>query len=82
MALQDLLQAVDALSTEDLETLYVHISEQRQYRQPDDRHNAPLDMDELDEILADLRDGFDGKDLDELEWAMNVEYLEPLEDDQ
>ena len=37
-------------------------------------------MGALDQIFAELREGFNAKDLDELEWAMNVEYIEPLDD--
>ncbi len=46
-----------------------------------ERRNAPLDIEELKQIFAELREGFTEKDLEELEWAMNVEYIEPLDDD-
>jgi hypothetical protein len=47
-----------------------------------ERRNPPLNIDELKQIFADLREGFTEQDLEELEWAMNVEYIEPLDDDQ
>ena len=47
----------------------------------DDRHNNTLDMDDLKAIFADLREGFTEQDLDELDWAMNVEVVHPLDED-
>ena len=48
----------------------------------EDRVNEPLDMELLLQIFADLREGFTAQDLEELEWAMNVEYIEPLDVDE
>ncbi len=79
MALHELIRAVDELSSEDFEALYIHIHEQREYRQHSgsvDRHNDPIDMHDLRQILAELREGFSESDLDELKWAMNVEYVD------
>jgi hypothetical protein len=39
-------------------------------------------IDALMSIVDDLREGFSEQDLDQLEWAMNVEYIEPLDDDK
>ncbi len=47
-----------------------------------ERRNAPLDIEELKQIFAHLREGFTEKDLEDLEWAMNVEYIEPLDDNE
>jgi hypothetical protein len=85
MLLDDLLRTVDQLSEDELEILYFHVRQQREHRlhreegsETADRHVSPLDMDALMSIVDDLREGFSEKDLDELEWAMNVEYIEPL----
>lgn len=47
----------------------------------DDRHNHELDIDDLKQIFAELREGFTAQDLDELAWAMNVEVVKPLDED-
>jgi len=47
----------------------------------DDRHNSTLDMDDLKQIFSDLREGFTEQDLEELDWAMNVEVINPLDED-
>lgn len=84
MALSDLMREVKSLSSDELEALYLFVQDQREYRrlteqEPEetDRHPAPLDMDDLKQIFAELRDGFSEHDLEELDWAMNVEVIKP-----
>lgn len=74
MTLQDMLKAVDDLSPEEMRLLREHIEQkEREQRQP------KLDLAALEQVFADLRAGFSEEDLDELEWAMNVEYIEPVD---
>jgi hypothetical protein len=89
MTFDDMLQAVETLSPDELERLYQRIGRIRlntlidnSFVPPEfgDRDNLPLDIEELKEISAALREGFTEQDLEELEWAMNVEYIEPLDD--
>lgn len=88
MALSDVLQQIDTLSREELETVTARIRQQRERlgiievnTSEGDRHNEPLDMDFMRQLSADLREGFTEQDLEELEWAMNVEYIEPFVDE-
>ncbi len=90
MVLQDLIRAVDVLSSDELEALYLHIRQQREQRRlvQDGAQDGiimppiPLDVDILRQIGAALREGFSKADLEELDQAMNAEYIEPLDDDE
>lgn len=76
MSLADLIRAVDTLSIDEFELLYAHIMEQRERRRLDmaeDRPNDELNINDLRQIFAELRDGFSESDLDDLDWAMNLE---------
>jgi hypothetical protein len=89
MTLNELMRAVDTLSDAELLRLFAHLEEQRVRRfaareietPTEDRTNAPLDMRDLEEIFAEIRTGFTEHDLQELEWAMNNEFVEALPDD-
>jgi len=71
MALSDMLQAIEELSPEEFEALYTHVNHLYHQREGD-RRNEPLDIVELKQIFADLREGFDEADLQELTWAMST----------
>jgi hypothetical protein len=76
MTLDKLKEAINTLSREERQHLREYIEQ---------RETPPakkLDMDALDQIFAELREGFSEEDLDELEWAMNVEYVEPLDESE
>lgn len=74
MTLQDMLKAVESLSAEEIRLLRERIEQiERDQRPPE------LDIDALEQVFAELRAGFSDEDLDELEWAMNVEYIEPAD---
>ncbi|MCI0555803.1 MAG: hypothetical protein L0287_33065 [Anaerolineae bacterium] len=73
MTLAELIKAVDELSHEELRQL-------REYIEQQERKPAELDIDALEQVFAELREGFSKKDLEELEWAMNVEYIEAVDD--
>lgn len=83
MVLQDLIRAVDVLSSDELEALYLHIRQQREQRRlvQDEAQDGiimppiPLDVDSLRQIGAALREGFSEADLEELDQAMNAEYI-------
>lgn len=83
MTLADLIHAVDTLSSDDLETLATHIQHQRGRRvdqgMSGDRHPKQLDIEAIMQTFAELADGFSETDLDELDWAMNNEFIEPLD---
>ncbi len=66
MTLTELLQAIDTLSTEELQELREHI-EQRQ---------RAAAAETLVRALDDLREGLSDADLARLEWAMNVEIVQ------
>lgn len=78
LTLKELIRAVDELSSEEFETLYRHVREQHQHRgiqagQAEDHPSGPLYIAELKQLFAELREGFSPAELDELDWAMNVE---------
>ena len=88
MALSDLMREVKTLSRDDLEALYLFVQSRREQQQLRDaglaegeRDNDVLDVDELKGIFAELRAGFTEQDLEELDWAMNFEYVKPLDED-
>jgi hypothetical protein len=76
MTLDKLKEAIDQLSADERQHLREYI----------EQHETPstkkLDMRALDQVFAELREGFSEEDLDELEWAMNVEYVEPLDESE
>lgn len=72
MTLHDVMKAVDELSSEDLRVLH-HYIEQRQQTSATDKSTA------LSAVIAAMREGLSEQDLDEIEWAMNVEYIQPLD---
>ena len=77
MTLQEIIEAVDALPLNEMQQVRQHI-EQRET----DEENPIIDIDAVEKALAELREGFSEEDLEELEWAMNVEYIEPLDEKQ
>ncbi len=84
MKLADLMREVNRLSSDDLDALLVYVETQRAHRKepqilPDAGDHTPSvqDATELEAIFAELRAGFDERDLEELDWAMNVEFIPP-----
>ena len=75
MTLAEVMKAVDELSQEELRQL-------REYIQQQEHKHGELDIEALEEVFAELREGFSEHDLEELEWAMNVEYVEPVDDSE
>jgi hypothetical protein len=73
MTLQDMMKAVEDLSPDEMRQLRQHIEQKERERQPE------LDMDAIEQVFDDLREGFSEEDLDQLEWAMNVEHIEPAD---
>ncbi len=69
--LQEVLKAVDTLTPDELVELQ-HYVEQRQQTTPMSKAAA------LEAAIDALRDGLTDADLDEIEWAMNVEFTKPL----
>jgi len=74
MTFSELLAAVDQLNEDELTQLKQHIESREQ-------HAKAMDIDAIEQIFAQMREGFSETDLDELEWAMNVEYIEPVDDE-
>lgn len=74
MTLQEMLKAVANLSPDEVRQLREYLEQIEDESVP-----SPVSMTALEQVFADLRAGFSDADLDELEWAMNVEYIEPPE---
>jgi hypothetical protein len=70
MTLNELIQAIETLTPEELQQLRARI-EQRQ------REFVSGSANSLDRALAALRDGLTDEQIDQIEWAMNVEVIEP-----
>jgi len=68
--LDELLKAVDTLSSEELLALQTYV-QQRQQSTAQDKAAA------LNAAIAALRSGLSEQDLDEIEWAMNAEFVKP-----
>ncbi|MBC8098641.1 MAG: hypothetical protein H7Y11_04310 [Armatimonadetes bacterium] len=81
MELATVLQALDALSNDDLDAVNAYLQQERAARQSlGNRHpTEPLNVERIARLFAELREGFSAQDLDELEWAMNYETIEPLD---
>ena len=73
MSLDELLRAIEDLSPDDLRRLREYL-EERTYRLSETTQAGALE-----EALSALRDGLTDKQLDQLEWAMNVETVQPPE---
>jgi len=72
MALANLLKEVDRLSQEELQQLQEHIARRRRMAR----------LKAFDEAIAALREGLTEEQIDEIEQAMNAEYIEPVDLDE
>ncbi len=84
MTLQDMIKALDDLSPEERQRIREELEGrdvlQEAMDEANDRQNMPLDIEALKRLFGELREGFTQDDLDELEWAMNLEVIDPLDD--
>lgn len=78
MTLQELKTAISELSTEDLRILESYIHDRRKLLET----AKPLNVEALEQAIEAMREGLTEEDLDEIEWAMNVEYIEPLDESE
>ncbi len=72
MSLQEIFKLIDTLSPDERAQVKEYAG------------NMVLTQSNVDIILAvaaQMREGLSKEDLDEIEWAMNVEYIEPLDED-
>jgi hypothetical protein len=69
MTLEQLLQEVNRLTEDDLRRLQEYIKQKRQTAARDRTEQLMKGFDKL-------REGLSEKQLEELEWAINVEYVE------
>jgi hypothetical protein len=70
MTIGDLLKAVDTLTTEELQMLRERLDQ----LQHDVRNPEP---ESLASALEKFREGLTDEQLDQIEWAMNVEVIKP-----
>jgi DNA-binding ferritin-like protein len=85
MTLQDLMQAIDYLSKQELHQLRQYIDE-REKEQEKQTHPArgatPQErVRRLQAAAAAIREGLTREELDEMTAAMNAEYIEPFDED-
>jgi len=72
MTMQDILRAIDRLTPDELRQLRDYIEQQQ-------HQIAQIEITQLDRALEALREGLTSEQLDQLEWAMNVETLTPTD---
>jgi hypothetical protein len=65
MTFTDLIRAVDELSIDEIRRL-------RHYIDQKENTESGIDVEALEQVFAELREGFTERDLEELTWAMNV----------
>lgn len=80
MDFQDILEAINRLDKEKLGLLRQHIQQREQLTQSDTLDNPHVWIQKFHEALASLEPLPDDV-WDEIEWAMNVEVIEPFEDE-
>ena len=84
MTLQDLMQAIDYLSKQELHQLrqYIDEREKEQEEQTHPAHGAtPQErVQRLQEAAAAIRAGLTQEELDAMTIAMNAEYIEPFDE--
>ena len=81
MDFQDILEAVNHLDNEKLRLLRQHIDQREQISEPDDINNPQIWIQKFHEALASL-EPLPNDVWDEIEWAMNVEFIEPFVDEE
>ncbi len=80
MDFQDILEAINHLDKEKLGLLRQHIQVREQLSQSDGIDNPHVWIQKFREALDSLEPLPDDV-WDEIEWAMNVEFIEPFEDE-
>lgn len=75
MTLNEMIQALDRLSAEELVQLREHIAQR-------EREAIERKIEEFDRVVEALREGLTNEQLDLIEWAMNVEFIQPMDDTQ
>lgn len=81
MTLQDLMRAIDALSSEELHRLRLYIDERQQQANPLRELTPEERIRRLNAAAAALREGLTPDQLAEMTAAMNEEYIEPFDED-
>ncbi len=79
MTLQELFRAVDRLSPDERAELRTYIDQQ-----PDvPAHETPVEerIHKMDEAARMIRESLTDEEWDEIERAMNDEYIEPIDED-
>jgi hypothetical protein len=73
MTLNELLKTIDTLSAEELALLRERITQR-------EREVVERKIEEFDRVIEALREGLTEEQLDLIEWAMNVETIQPPDD--
>jgi hypothetical protein len=71
--LDEVLKAVDRLSADELLQLQQYVTQRQRSELTTDKASA------LDAAIQAMREGLTEHDLDEIEWAMNVEFIKPID---
>lgn len=69
--LEEVLKAVDTLSADELIQLQHYLTQRQHSEATTDKAAA------LDGAIQAMREGLSEQDLNEIEWAMNVEFINP-----
>lgn len=79
--LQDVKEAIDHFSPEELRELREHLERRASEIQPSHLLSPEERIRRLEEAARAIRAGFTDAEWDEVEQAMNEEYIEPVDDD-
>ena len=83
MTLQEIIEAVDALSPDDMRQVRQHIEQKEHKKSQEPKLQAgTMDADALFRAFDEIRAGFTEEELDEVEEVMNAEYIEPLDESE
>lgn len=76
LTLQEVLQAIDHLTPAEREQVRKHLGGGRPFGIPTPPDDPEAKVAMLREAVATIREGMSEADLREMEWAMNVEYVD------
>jgi uncharacterized protein YeeX (DUF496 family) len=81
MTLQQIKQAVDSLSAEELRELREYLEQRESLEQPVLILSPEERIRRLDAAVEAIREGMTQEQIDEMIEAMNAEYIEPFDED-
>ena len=82
MTLQELIKAVDQLSPQERAELHAYLDPRKAQTRPAPALSPDERIRQLDEAAKAIREGFTDAEWEEVEQAMNAEYIEPWDESE